>query len=217
MTRGHHSLDMVEHAEHFEDFEKQAHAARLGMWVFLGSETLLFAGLFGLYTAYRIQYAAAFQQAFHHNNVAIGTANTVILITSSFCIAWALHAIRESHRRTAALMLAATSLLGITFLVLKGIEYAQHFHEGIYPGVYYRSTALPAEGAKMFFTLYYFMTGLHAIHVIAGLVAVMVLLVLTLRRRFTVERHTALELGGLYWHLVDVVWIFLWPLFYLVG
>lgn len=204
-------------AEHFESFEKQEHAARLGMWVFLGSETLLFAGLFALYTAYRNEYTAEFEQAFHHNDIVIGTANTVVLITSSFFIAWALHAVRGDRRRMAALALTATLALGMTFLVLKGIEYAHHFHEGIYPGGYYRFDALPTQGAVLFFTLYYFMTGLHALHVIGGLTVIVVLLVMTLRRRFTPERHTALELGALYWHLVDVIWIFLWPLLYLVG
>lgn len=204
-------------AEHFESFEKQEHAAHLGMWVFLGSETLLFAGLFGLYTGYRLLYAEAFLQAIAHNSIAIGTINTVILITSSFFIAWSIHEMRKGRRRMAALALAATWILGVTFLVLKGIEYAQHFHEGIYPGAYYSFEELPFAGAKMFFTLYYFMTGLHALHVLAGLAIISWLIVKTLRRRFSPERHTALELGGLYWHLIDVIWIFLWPLLYLMG
>ena len=204
-------------AEHFDSFEKQEHAARLGMWVFLGSETLLFAGLFGLYTAYRLMYTEHFLQAAAHNSVAIGTGNTVILITSSFFIAWSIHEMRKGRPRMAALSLAVTWLLGVAFLVFKGIEYAHHFHEGIYPGAYYSFEELPFAGAKLFFTLYYFMTGLHALHVVAGLVIISWLIVETLRRRFSPERHTAMELGGLYWHLVDVIWIFLWPLLYLVG
>lgn len=207
----------LEHAEHFESLEKQEHAAHLGMWLFLTSEVLLFGALFGLYTAYRVSLGEEFTQASHHNNVALGTANTFILITSSFFAAWAVHSIRHDRRRDTVISLALTLLLGLTFLVLKGIEYSQHFAEGIYPGAAYRFEELPTRAANTFFSLYYFMTGLHALHVIGGLTALSVVLVLAKKGRYSPTRHTSLELSVLYWHLVDAIWIFLWPLMYLVG
>jgi cytochrome c oxidase subunit III len=191
------------------------HALHLGMWVFLGSETLLFAGLFGLYAAYRYAYTAEFAAGVAHNNALIGTVNTVVLIVSSFFVAWAIHANRHARRRTAMFSLLAAMGLGATFLVLKFIEYGQHLHEGIAPGRYYASVELPGQGSRTFFTLYYAMTALHGLHVIAGLVILGWLATRVWRRRTVPERRAELELGGLYWHLIDIVWIFLWPLLYL--
>ena len=203
--------------EQFEDLAKQAHAVRLAMWMFLGSELLLFGGLFALYAAYRTVHPQAFAEALHHNKLILGSINTVVLIVSSFTVAWALHCVRTMRRRTALLMLAITLALGVTFLVLKGIEYSDHFAEGIFPGARYSFAALPGYGPMLFFTLYYFMTGLHALHMIAGLAVMSWLTVRLLRRRIDPAYHPELELGALYWHLVDCIWIFLWPLFYLAG
>ncbi len=114
----------------FEDLARQEHAARFGMWLFLGSESLLFAGLFGLYASYRVTHSEAFLAASRHNNVAIGTTNTVVLITSSFTVAWAIHALREGRAKTAVRSLALTLVFALAFLVLKSIEYGQHFREG---------------------------------------------------------------------------------------
>jgi cytochrome c oxidase subunit 3 len=204
-------------AVQFESIAKQEHALRFGMWLFLASELLLFAGLFALYTAYRTMHAHDFAAALHHNALLLGTTNTIVLIVSSFTVAWSIHALRAGRPRTTIWMLVATLALGATFLVIKGIEYSQHFSEGIYPGRMYAFAALPTDGAKLFFTLYYFMTGLHAIHMIAGLGIMSWLLLRVVRGRTTPARHGELELGGLYWHLVDSIWIFLWPLFYLAG
>lgn len=204
-------------AVQFESIARQEHAVRFGMWVFLGSELLLFAGLFGLYAAYRTMYAADFAKALHHNALALGSINTVVLIVSSFTVAWSIHALRGGRRRTTLIMLAVTMALGVTFLVLKGVEYADHFHHGIFPGAYYSFAELPTHGAQIYFTLYYFMTGLHAIHMIAGLSIMIWLTTRVVRRKTTTARHGELELGALYWHLVDSIWIFLWPLFYLAG
>jgi cytochrome c oxidase subunit 3 len=202
---------------HFESLEKQEHAARLGMWVFLASEVLLFTGLFALYTGYRTAYAAEFEQALHHNNVAIGTINTVILILSSFTVAWAIHSLGHLRTRMCLASLGATMLLGTGFLVLKAIEYFHHFEQGIFPGAYYANEEMSAAGAKLFFTLYFFMTGLHALHMLAGIGVMSWLALRVRRRRTTPDYHAELEMGGLYWHLVDAIWIFLWPLFYLTG
>jgi cytochrome c oxidase subunit 3 len=204
-------------ADHFATIEQQDHAAHLGMWLFLTSEVLLFGALFALYAGYRAEFGAEFVRAAHHNDVTIGTANTLILITSSLCAAWAVHAIRRGHERAAELSLAAAVLLGLAFLGLKLLEYRAHFAHGIFPGAFYRFEQLPGHGAGLFFTLYFFMTGLHALHVIGGLCALASALVFVRLGRYTSERHVPLELSVLYWHLVDVIWIFLWPLLYLVG
>jgi len=201
----------------FENLAKQEHAVRFGMWVFLMSELLLFAGLFALYTAYRAEYSADFAAAYEHNWLALGSLNTVILIVSSFTIAWSIHCVRHDRHRAAVWMLAITMVCGVLFLVFKGIEYADHFEHGIFPGEFYAFAEMPTYGARMFFTLYYFMTGLHAIHMIAGLIVVGWLTTRVVRRKTTRYRHADLELGALYWHLVDSIWIFLWPLFYLAG
>jgi cytochrome c oxidase subunit III len=202
---------------HFDTIERQVHAVRLGMWIFLGSEVLLFGGLFALYAAYRREYNAEFHLGLAHNHVLIGTANTVVLIVSSFTVAWAIHALRGGRTRASLLSLAATMALGATFLALKAVEYTSHFSEGIVPGPGYSFAELPGHGARLFFTLYFFATGLHALHMLGGL-ALMAVLSLRIRRgRTTPEYHAELEMGGLYWHLVDCIWIFLWPLFYLTG
>ena len=199
----------------YADPRARNHALHLAMWIFLGSETLLFAGLFGLYAAYRAEYTVDFVAAVAHNDEVIGTVNTVVLIVSSFFVAWGIHAMRAGRDRRCVTALAIALGLGLLFLVFKSIEYRHHFAEGIVPGEGYASAALPSFGAHMFFNLYYTMTGLHALHVIAGMVILGWLIVRVRRRRATREHHPELELGGLYWHLVDVVWIFLWPLLYL--
>lgn len=200
----------------FEDLRKQEHAVRFGIWIFIASEVLLFAGLFALYIAYRTEYRAGFTAGVHHAKLAIGTINTTLLVVSSFTAAQALRALRRGGRRASLLLLLLTAGLGVAFLALKGVEYGQHGGEGIYPGLYYASRELPGYGAQLFFTLYYFMTGLHVLHLAA---AVLVLLWLTrrvARRTIGTAYHAPLEAGILYWHMVDCIWIFLYPLFYLL-
>ncbi|XXX82553.1 cytochrome c oxidase subunit 3 family protein [Sorangium sp. So ce134] len=201
--------------EQFEDLEKQTHAARLGMWLFLGSEVLLFTGLFALYAAYRELYPRDFAEAIAHNNVAIGTTMTLILIGSSFTVAMAVHAVRASQPRRAALFLAVSVAIGIVFLALKGIEYTQHFREGIYPAGAYRFAELPTFGAQMAFTLYFAMTALHALHVVGGAGLLTGVAWGCWKGRYWAYDQTPVELSGLYWHLVDIMWIFIWPLLYL--
>ena len=203
-------------AEQFEDLGKQTHAARLGMWIFLGSELLLFAGLFALYAGYRAMYPDDFARATEHNSVTIGTINTVILITSSLTVALSVHAIRLSRPRRAASLILASMLFGILFLVLKGVEYTSHFREGIFPGAGYRFTELPSSGAHLFFTLYFLMTGLHALHVVGGLILLGWVALGCVQGEYSGAYSTPVEFGGLYWHLIDIIWIFLWPLLYLI-
>jgi cytochrome c oxidase subunit 3 len=206
----------VEVAEQFGSWEQQQHAAHLGMWLFLTSEVLLFGALFGLYTAYRLEYGEAFRLAARHNQLWLGTTNTLILITSSLLAAWAVHALKSGRAALAELCLLGTIALGGVFLFLKLSEYSDHFEHGILPGAYYRSRELAERGANTFFTLYYFMTGLHGLHVLGGMSALSVMFVQIVRGRYSQAHSTPVELSVLYWHLVDVIWIFLWPLFYLL-
>jgi cytochrome c oxidase subunit III len=200
----------------YDSLERQHATAQLGMWVFLGSESLLFAGLFALYAAYRFAYPAEFHAASAHANLVIGTINTYILLTSSLTMALAIHATRQGNRRRTVALLGVTIAFGLAFDVLKLIEYAGHLAEGLAPGAYYAFDALPAHGVVLYVTLYYLLTGLHALHVTGGVAVLIWLAVRAHRGDFTPHSHIALELGGLYWHLVDLVWIFLWPLLYLI-
>lgn len=211
----HRDADAVK--DWFESLEKQEHAARVGMWVFLASETLLFAALFGLYFSYRVMYTHDFTHAIGHNYLAIGTINTVILLTAGFFVAWAVHAMRGGRRLTTAFMLALAVGLGVLFIALKVLEYGLHVREGIMPGSYYSFEKMPGHGAQLFFTLYYFMTGLHLLHLAVAILLMVWLLVRALRGRMTARRHTALEMGALYWGMVDVMWVMLYPLLYLTG
>jgi len=200
----------------FENLAKQAHAVRFGMWVFLANELLLFAGLFALYTAYRTEYPAGFAAGVAHSELVIGTINTSLLVISSYTAASALRAIRGDARRAALGWLGVTLALGTAFLVLKGIEYSLHAAEGALPGAYYAFRALPGHGGQLFFTLYYFMTGLHVLHLAVAIGVLAWLAWRVSRRRTTAAYHADLEAGVLYWHLVDCIWIFLYPMFYLL-
>ena len=202
-------------SEQFESLRVQASAARFGMWIFLASELLLFGALFALYGSYRSMYPHDFGEALRHNNIALGTLNTLVLITSSLTVALSVHAMRHARHRASAGYIAATLALAMVFLAVKAFEYAAHFHEGIFPGAAFRFVGLDTFGSRMFFTLYFLFTGLHGLHVVAGMAVLTWLLVRVMRGSVTPSSHIALELGGLYWHLVDLVWIFLWPLLYL--
>jgi cytochrome c oxidase subunit 3 len=199
----------------YADFAQQDHALRFGMWVFLASEVLLFAALFALYGSYRAMYGADFEAAVKHNTLAYGTINMFVLLTSSFTVALAIWATRGGRPRLTVALLVGTMVLGITFLVCKGLEYAEHVHGGALPGPYYHMAELPTYGANRFFTLYWTMTGFHALHVTGGVCLLGWLTWRAAKRHYTAERHVGLEMGALYWHLVDVIWIFLWPILYL--
>ncbi|HEY2517896.1 MAG TPA: cytochrome c oxidase subunit 3, partial [Polyangiaceae bacterium] len=169
-------------AAHFEDLAKQAHAARLGIWIFLGTEVLFFAGLFALYAAYRVEHPHGFGVGVAHNTIAWGSVNTAVLLVSSYTVALAVHELRRARRRASAWLLGATIALGLCFLAIKTGEYAVHFREGLYPGGvgdFYREHG--EAGTKMFFTLYFCMTGLHALHVLVGTGVLSFLLVRVIR------------------------------------
>ncbi len=204
-------------AGHFEDLGKQAHAAKLAVWVFVGSEALFFAGLFTLYTAYRLEYPRGFGVGVMHNTVAWGSANTLVLVVSSFVLTLAVRALRRDRHRDAAWLVALTMLLGTVFAFVKIGEWLHHFDEGLYPGGAGRFFEEHRDpGTKLFFTLYYAMTGLHEVHIVVGVLVLGFLLVNILRRKVGARTSHPLEAGAIYWHFVDIVWLFLWPLFYLM-
>ena len=176
---------------------------RIAVWVVIASEALLFSGLFALYFSYRAEHAQQFAAGVRTDIAWMGGTNTFLLLTSSFFIALAIALVRAS-RRGATACIVAVLVLGGGFLALKVAEWSEHIRAGIVPA------------GSLFFTLYYGMTGLHALHVIAGLALVAWVLIRLRRGRVTRERHLALELVALYWHFVDVVWVFLWPMFYLM-
>lgn len=190
----------------------------LGMWLFLGSEILLFTAMFALYAGYRLHFPEAFAEGVRHNLKWAGSLNTLILLVSSYLIARSVPAVRQRHRRAAVTMMAGTIVLGLAFLFFKGLEYSQHIAEGIVPAGRSRFFVEHSNaGLPMFFNLYYLMTGAHAIHVTIGLAVITWLAVKTWRARDLEVVAHPLEIGAMYWHLVDIVWIFLWPLFYLAG
>ncbi len=203
-------------AHHFSSWAAQKHAERMGMWLFLATEILLFAGLFTGYTVYRYLYPETFHRASRFLDVYLGTANTIVLITSSFTVAMAVYFAKSGRNRLVALMLLLSFAMGAAFLSVKGFEYAHKFQEGALPGKFYSMKELTLPGAPMFFTVYFLTTGLHAFHVIVGMSILMWVAIRALRDEFTPKHYTAVELGGLYWHLVDLIWIFLYPLLYLV-
>jgi cytochrome c oxidase subunit 3 len=188
---------------------------RIAVWLVIASEALLFAGLFALYAGYRTEYTPAFEAGVRADLQWIGGINTLLLLSSSFAIAWAIHLVRQRRMRGAIWSLACVLVLGVGFLVLKLVEWTSHIRDGIVPGIAYAGPS-HGPGTSLFFTLYYGMTGLHAVHVIAGLGLVAWVFLRTANRRIDHERHLALELVAMYWHFVDVIWVFLWPMFYLM-
>jgi len=204
-------------AEHFSDVEQQRESAKLGMWVFLLTEILLFGGLFCAYAVFRAWYPNMFHNAHKELSVILGTTNTIVLIGSSVSVALAIHSIRLDKKKTAVGFLVVTILLAATFLVIKYFEYSHKFHLGQLPGKYYTYTGLGGENPHVFFSMYFAMTGLHGLHVLAGMFVLGWIAVRTMKGELSSEYYTPMEMGGLYWHLVDVIWIYLFSLLYLIG
>jgi len=188
--------------------------SRMGMWLFLFTELVLFGGMFILYSVYRFTYADDFHIAAKELNTVVGAFNTAILLTSSLTMVLSIIAIQRNQKSLSLLMQALTILLGLFFMVNKYFEWTEKFHHGIYPG----SEELLAKnsGEILFFGLYYMMTGLHGIHVLVGMILIAIMAVATKRDLINHSNYVRLENIGLYWHLVDIIWIFLFPLFYLI-
>ena len=186
----------------------------MGMWLFLFTELLLFGGLFFLYSVYRFVNQEQFHIAAKELNTLIGTFNTIILLTSSLTMALSIAAIQRNNKSLSVFFQAITILLAFGFLINKYFEWSIKFHHGIFPG----SEVLlnKPKGEILFFGLYYVMTGLHGLHVVIGIVLIAVMTRLTIKNVINQDSYVKLEAAGLYWHLVDIIWIFLFPLFYLI-
>ena len=208
---------LAPHQQHqFESVEQQLETSRLGMWAFLVTEVLFFGGLFAAYTVYRMLYPQAFNEASHHLDYLLGAFNTAVLISSSMTMALAVHAAQIGNRRRVLIFLALTIVLGSVFLGVKVVEYHDKFVHHLVPGPHFHFEGAHGREAQIFYSLYFAMTGMHAVHMIIGIVMLSILMVMAARGRFTPEYNTPVELGGLYWHFVDIVWIYLFPLLYLI-
>lgn len=204
-------------AHHFDDLEQQHEAASLGMWAFLLTEVLFFGGLFAAYAVYRGMYPEAFAHASTALDVKMGAINTFVLIGSSLSMVLAVHAGHHGKGKAIAFWLWVTIALGSVFLVIKGFEYAHKWHEHLIPGPGFAFEGVPGGHEQLFFALYFAMTGLHGFHMLIGLVLMVWLSWHALRGRFSTGNSNWIEMFGLYWHFVDLVWIFLFPLLYLLG
>jgi cytochrome c oxidase subunit 3 len=204
-------------AHQFDSLEQQRDAATLGMWFFLVTEVLFFGGLFLTYAIYRAKYPAAFAAASHELDVTLGTINTAVLITSSLTMALAVHAAQSGQRRLLMLFLVVTIALGGAFLGIKSVEYYHKFIEHHIPGAGFEFEKEYVLNAQLFFSLYFLMTGLHAVHMIIGIGIMLWMLWWSWNGTITADYYAPIEISGLYWHFVDIVWIFLFPLLYLIG
>ncbi len=208
---------------HFVDSEQQYEASKMGMWAFLVTEVLTFAGLFCAYAIFRAWNPGMFISAHEALDVTMGATNTVVLITSSLTMALAIRNIQLNNNRGAIINLVLTLIFAGMFLVIKYFEYTHKIHCGHLPGMYYHPHIAPdcvsiaGENPHVFFSIYFMMTGLHGIHVVAGMVLITWLIIRTSKGHFNSSYYTPVEIVGLFWHLVDLVWIFLFPLLYLIG
>jgi cytochrome c oxidase subunit 3 len=216
---------------HFTSLEQQREASTLGMWVFIAQEILFFGGLFGAYTVYRVLYPAAFSAGSHHLSWKIGFFNTLVLIGSSLTMAMGVYSAAIGRKNRVVGYIFATILLGSVFLGVKYFEYGEKIrpclgdgsHAGcLVPGARFDAASLHLHGAEagqvqIYYSLYFAMTGLHALHMIIGVPILLTIAWFAWRGRYSPEYHTPVELVGLYWHFVDIVWIFLFPLLYLIG
>lgn len=204
-------------AHHFDSADTQFDAGRMGVWLFLVTEILLFGGLFCAFAVFRSWYFSSFVEAHHHLDKVMGAVNTLVLIGSSFTMALAVRASQTSNKKLAALMLQITLLCAMAFLVVKYFEYTHKFHDGLLPGKFFHGEGFSSPHPGMFFAVYFMMTGIHGLHVVIGMGLIMWVLIRTMRGDFSSRYYAPVECVGLYWHLVDLVWIYLFPLLYLVG
>ena len=216
-----HNADAAHHPalqHHFDDLGQQQAASTLGMWVFLATEVLFFGGMFMAYILYRMWYPDAFVAGSHHLNITQGAFNTAVLIGSSLTMALAVRGAQTGNRNAQVVFLLLTIVLGGVFLGVKYFEYAAKFEHHLVPGPgFLFDDPRYQRTAQIFFSVYFAMTGMHAVHMVIGVGLLAWLTINALRSRYTAEWNTPVELVGLYWHFVDIVWIFLFPLLYLVG
>ncbi len=204
-------------AHQFDDAEQQREASTLGMWAFLVTEIMFFGGLFAGFFAYIIGHSAAFAEGSKHLDLTLGTLNTVVLLGSSLTMALAVRAAQAGNRKGQALFLLLTIGLGLAFLGVKGLEYAHKFEQHLVPGPRFQMEGSHSQAVQLFFSFYFAMTGVHALHMVVGVGLLSWLLVNAWRGKYSEAYFTPVEVSGLYWHFVDVVWIFLFPTLYLVA
>ena len=214
-TPGHDAAHHPRLQHHFYSMDQQLEASTLGMWVFLVTEVMFFGGLFMAYLLYRYWYPEAWAAGSNHLNVLYGGINTAVLICSSLTMALAVRSAQVGSRIGQIVNLILTMVLGSTFLVIKYFEYAEKFQHHLVPGPNF-DPALPRP-EQLFFSLYFIMTGIHAAHMVVGIGIMAVMLAMAWKGRFNAEYYGPVEVSGLYWHFVDIVWIFLFPLLYLLG
>jgi cytochrome c oxidase subunit 3 len=208
-------------AHHFEDAQQQRETVSLGMWSFLITEVMMFGALFTGYAYYKTIYAAAFVEGSYQLDYRIGAINTAVLICSSLTMALAVHAAQTTRRNATILFLILTILLGSVFLGVKVVEYTDKYEHHLIPGRNFSlqpiDETVNPKNVELFLCFYFIMTGLHAVHMIIGITILLILVVLAWRHRFSAEYHAPVEMTGLYWHFVDIVWIYLFPFLYLLG
>ena len=205
----------MEHTANHADAHYDPEASKLGMWLFIFTELLLFGGLFIVYSIYRFMNPEAFQMAAHELNPTIGALNTIILLVSSMTIAMSTSALQQKNKGLTVFLIEITLMLALIFLINKYFEWGVKFGHGIYPGSEHLKNDF-SQGEILFFGLYFVMTGLHALHIIVGMVIMIFALNRVQKGIVNANRPSLLENAGLYWHLVDLIWIFLFPLFYLI-
>lgn len=203
-------------APQFVSRSHRDNAAELGMWVFIATEVLLFGGLVLAYFVYRHAYPQAFAEGSRHTDILIGTTNTAVLLTSSFLVAWAVEVFSPDSAGFGAWLLLGAACLGVVFIVLKGIEYRKEYDEHLVPGIDFHLAGPLANGVQLFFIFYFIATAIHALHMLVG-IGLLTTLAIICRKAPTTRHHTAMHSAALYWHFVDVVWIFLFALIYLPG
>jgi cytochrome c oxidase subunit III len=203
-------------AHHFDDLQQQHEAGSLGMWLFLVTEILFFGGLFAAYTIYRGMYPEAFAEASHETDLVMGTVNTAILLGSSLTMALAVHSAQKGSKKAIIGFLVLTMILGMAFLGIKSMEYYHKIMDNHFPGPDFHFDGPFGREAQLFFIFYFTMTGMHALHMIIGVGLMIVIGWMAWRERFSKEHYAPVEIAGLYWHFVDIVWIFLFPLLYLI-
>ena len=203
--------------EQYDDLIQQHESASLGMWTFLATEVLFFGGLILAYTVYRFLYHDAFRDGSRQMEVGIGVINTAVLLSSSLSMALAVHAAKLGRGKLVAGLLVLTAFLGAVFLAFKGVEYAGHVRDHKFPGPLFASDKPHPGQLELFYFIYFAATGLHALHLSVGCVVVLVIGWRAWHGRYATGYHSPVEVTGLYWHFIDVVWIFLFPLFYLLG
>jgi len=201
---------------HFTTAEQQADAGKIGMWLFLVTEVLLFGGLFVGFAIMQSLHREAFVAAHHQLDRVLGFINTVVLLTSSYTMVMAVHSARTDRRKRVIVYLLLTLICAGVFLGIKYIEYSHKFHEGLLPGRYYSHKGDSVPGQFMFFSFYFMMTGLHGVHILGGMAVILWVLRRAVRGDFSHAYYTPVDLVGLYWHLVDLIWIYLFPLLYLI-